>query len=289
MLVERVVVTGGSGTLGRFCVADLLEHGWDVVNVDRVVPEQARGHFVLTDLGDLGQVTEVLTGVDDLYEGVDAVVHLAAIPGPGVTPGGALFKNNLVATHNVFLAARTAGIRNVVWASSETVLGLPFDVPPPYVPVDEELPPRPESTYALGKTLEEQMAAHFCRWDPDLKMVGLRFSNIIDPATYPQFPGFDTDPLARKWNLWSYVDARDAAQAARLALRYEKPGSDVFIVANADTVMSRSNSELLATVFPDVEVRGSVGKHDTLLSIEKARRVLGYEPAHSWRTGPPSP
>jgi nucleoside-diphosphate-sugar epimerase len=176
-----------------------------------------------------------------------------------------------------------AGIRNVVWASSETVLGLPFSTPPPYVPVDEEYAGRPESTYSLGKLLDETMAAQFCRWDPDLKIIGLRFSNVMDPEDYEAFPAYDADARSRCWNLWSYIDARDGAQAVRLALAHEQPGFDVFIIANADTVMSRPNHELLAEVFPDVPHRREFGPHETLLSIEKARRVLGFEPRHSWR------
>jgi nucleoside-diphosphate-sugar epimerase len=149
--------------------------------------------------------------------------------------------------------------------------------------VDEEYRPRPESTYSLVKSLEEEMAHHFCRWDPQLKMIGLRFSNVMDPEDYAQFPGFDRDPHLRKWNLWGYIDARDGAQAVRRALEHAAPGVDVFVIANADTVMSRSSADLVAEVFPDVEVRRELGEHETLLGIDKARRVLGYEPEHSWR------
>lgn len=127
------------------------------------------------------------------------------------------------------------------------------------------------------------MAREFVRWDPALKIVALRFSNVMEPADYAAFPSFDADPMLRKWNLWSYIDARDGAQAVRRAIESDLVGFDVFIIANADTVMSRSSADLAATVFPDVEVRRSVGEHETLLSIDKARRVLGYEPTHSWR------
>ena len=68
-----------------------------------------------------------------------------------------------------------------------------------------------------------------------------------------------------------------------LALANAGPGFERFIIAAADTVMSRPNAELVAEVFPGVEVRGDLGEHDTLLSIDKARRLLGYEPRHSWR------
>jgi nucleoside-diphosphate-sugar epimerase len=224
-----------------------------------------------------------VTGVDDRHDGVDAVVHLAAIPAPGIRSNAATFHNNMACTYNVFAAAQRADIKNVVWASSETVLGLPFDEPPPYVPVDEEYPPRPNSHYSLCKTLEEQMARQFCRWDPELTMVGLRFSNVMDPEDYQRFPTFDADPYARKWNLWAYIDGRDGAQAVRKALAYQTPGTEIFIIANADTVMTRPNGQLLAEVFPDVPVTQDFGPNETLLAIGKARRLLGYEPRHSWR------
>jgi len=188
-----------------------------------------------------------------------------------------------VSSYNVFAAARLAGIKNVVFASSETLLGLPFDEPPPYAPVDEDYPVRPESTYSLGKALDEEIARQFCRWDPELKMIGLRFSNVMEPADYAAFPSFDADPQTRRWNLWGYIDARDGAQAIRKALELEATGADVFIIANADTVMGRSSGELMAEVFPNVPLRHQLGEHETLLSIEKARRILGYEPQHSWR------
>ena len=279
----RVAVTGGSGKLGRAVVAHLAGYGWDVVNLDRVPPAVRQPLFVRVDLTDYGQVGEALSSVDDRYGQVDAVVHLAAIPAPGLTTNATTFHNNMTTTYNVFSAARHAGITNIVWASSETVLGLPFDTPPPYVPVDEEYAGRPESTYSLVKFLEEQMARQLCRWDPKLKMVGLRFSNVMETADYAAFPSFDADAGARKWNLWGYIDARDGAQAVRRALEYSGTGCEVFVIANADTVMSRANSELLAEIFPGVPVRDGVGEHDTLLSIDKARRVLGYVPEHSWR------
>lgn len=286
--MRRVVVTGGSGKLGRACVRDLLEHGYAVVNADRIAPADDSGAaFIEIDLGDHGQVLQLLSGIDDRYDAVDAVVHLAAIPAPGLVANQRVFETNTITTYNVFEAARRLGIRNVVWASSETVLGLPFDVPPPYIPVDEDYAPRPESAYSLSKALGELMAAHFCRWDPEQKIIGLRFSNVMEPEEYAAFADYDADPRARSWNLWGYIDARDGAQAVRLALESDLRGAEVFVIANADTVMSRPNGELVAEVYPGVELRDGVG-HDnrTLLSIEKARRVLGYEPRFSWRDEP---
>jgi nucleoside-diphosphate-sugar epimerase len=280
--MTHVVVTGGSGKLGRACVRDLIEHGYDVTNIDLVASRDERCPLVRADLTDFGQTLEVLSGVDE-RPAADAVVHLAAIPAPGLVPNAEVFRANTLSTYNVFEAARRLGIKNVVWASSETVLGLPFDTPPPYIPVDERYPGRPESAYSLSKLVGETMAEQFCRWDPELKIFGLRFSNVMDPEDYRTFPGFDGDAGRRKWNLWAYIDGRDGAQAIRRALQAEGTGAEVFIIANADTVMTRPNAELAAEVFPDVPMAADVGPNETLLSIDKARRLLAYEPQYSWR------
>jgi len=282
--MPSVVVTGSSGKLGTAVVTDLVAHDWEVVAVDRVPSPNADVASSVVELTDFGQAVEALGGIDERHNGIDALVHLAAIPAPGLRPDAATFANNMTASYNAYTAALRAGIRKIVWASSETVLGLPFAAPPPYVPVDEDYPPRPNSTYSLVKTLEEEMARQLCRWHPDLSMIGLRFSNVMAPEDYARFPEFDADPVLRRWNLWAYIDARDGAQAVRRALEHRSGGADVFIIANADTVMSRPNDELLDAEFPGVPLTRAVGPHETLLSIDKARRVLGYEPEHTWRT-----
>ncbi|MEU8819449.1 NAD(P)-dependent oxidoreductase [Actinoplanes sp. NPDC048796] len=283
--MPRIAVTGGSGKLGRAVVQNLLDHDYQVVNLDRVAPREPSAPFTLVDLTDYGQVAEALTAIDDRYDGIDAVVHLAAIPAPGLRPNAATFTNNITASYNVFAAARLAGIRRIVWASSETLLGLPLgpENPPPYIPVDEDYPARPETSYSLSKHLEETMAEQFCRWNPDLTAIGLRFSNVMEPADYEAFPSLDADPRQRIWNLWGYIDARDGAQAVRRALTYDATGMEVFVIANADTVMSRSSASLAAEYFPDIPVTRELTGNETLLSIDKARRLLGYEPQHSWR------
>jgi nucleoside-diphosphate-sugar epimerase len=277
----RIAVTGGSGKLGRSVVRRLNEDGHQVTNLDRA--GQKTHGFTEVDLRNYGHVLDALLGVDDRHGGFDAVVHLGAIPAPGLAPDAATFENNMLSTYNVFQAARRAGIRKLVYASSETLLGLPFETDPPYIPVDEEYPARPESTYSLVKHLEEQMAIQLTRWDPELSIVALRFSNVMDPEDYEGFPAFDADASLRKWNLWGYIDGRDGAQAVARALAYRPPGFEAFIIANADTVMQRSSASLAAEVFPDVAVTKELGEHETVLSIEKAKRLLGFAPEHSWR------
>jgi nucleoside-diphosphate-sugar epimerase len=281
--MAHVTVTGGSGKVGRACVAELLEHGYEVSNLDLARPAKDLCRFTKVDFADFGQTVEALSEIDDLYRKVDAVVHLAAIPGPTQFPNSVTFHTNTVSTYNIFEAVRKLGIKNVVWASSETLLGIPFQTPPPYIPLDEDYPARPETSYSLSKLLGEEMAKQYCRWDPELKIIGLRFSNVMEPADYAKFPGYDSDPKLRRWNLWGYIDSRDAAQAVRKALEASLKGFEAFIIANAETVMSRPNAELIAECFPGVPIKKELAPNETLLSIDKARRVLGYNPQYSWR------
>lgn len=270
----RIVVTGGSGKAGRWVVRDLREHGHDVRNVDLRHDGSPHGQCVLADLTDLGQAHDVLAGAD-------ALVHLAAIPAPDLRPDGETFRVNALSTYNAFAAAVAAGVDRIVWASSETVLGLPFDRPPDFAPIDESIVPRPETSYALSKLVGETMAEQFARRS-GIPFVGLRMSNIMEPDDYAAFPSFWGDPQLRRWNLWGYVDCRDVATAARLALEADVTGAEVCIVAAADTVMRQPSAELMAAVFPDVPLRRVPEGRETLLSIERARSLLGYEPAHRW-------
>jgi UDP-glucose 4-epimerase len=275
-----IAVTGATGKLGRATVAGLRAAGHEVIALDRV---GARGTVVNVDITDYGQIADAFAGIDEHHRGLDAVAHLAAIPAPGLYSDSATFHNNVVGTFNVFQAARRAGVKRIAFASSETVLGLPFDIAPEYVPLDEEFDTRPESMYSLGKHLEEQLALKLARWDDELSISALRFSNVMDPEDYPEFPSFDADPLLRKWNLWGYIDARDGAEAIRLALETARPGYEVYNIFAADTVMTRPNAELMAEVFPGVEVRGELGINDSLTSSAKAQRLLGWRAEHSWR------
>jgi nucleoside-diphosphate-sugar epimerase len=256
-----------------------------------VPPAEALCHFMKTDLNDLGQVIDALRlaagTIDRRRASVGepaSVIHLAGIPAPGLAPDATIFQNNMMTTYNVFCAATRIGLSRVVWASSETTYGLPFTrTPPVFAPVTEDHPLAPESGYALAKVLCEKMAREMHRWNPGTRFVGLRISNIFEPKDYETIPSFWSDPALRKWNLWSWVDSRDVAQACRLGLEADIPGVDEFTVAAADTLMRTPSRDLMRIAFPGVPIDAALAEFGTLLSIEKARSVLGYVPQQTWR------
>jgi len=271
----RVAVTGASGKAGRAVVRDLVDHGHEVLGVDVTSPRESPAASLRADLTDFGQTVECLANVE-------AVVHLAAIPASRIHTEETTFRTNMLSTYNVFEAARLLRLGRVVWASSETILGIPFErEQPAYAPIDERHPPLPPSSYALSKLLGEELGRQLHRWT-GTPYVALRFSNIMEQDDYERFPSYWDDATLRRWNLWGYVDARDVAQSCRLALDADM-GAEHFIVAAADTVMNRPSADLMAEVYPEVPYRPTSGEFDSLLSIEKAGRLLGYDPQWSWR------
>jgi nucleoside-diphosphate-sugar epimerase len=272
----RVCVTGASGKAGRAIVPELLAAGHEVTAIDLVAPRSPLAvHVMLADLTEYGQAVEALSGAD-------AVVHMANIPAPGLYTPAVIFERNSVMNANVFFAAALHKLKRVVWASSETTLGLDFTDPPRYAPLDEDHYPFPTTTYSLSKVVSETAATHVAAWS-GIPFVALRISNIMEPHDYARFPEWQADARLRKWNLWSYVDARDVAQAARLGLEAPVSGASSYIVAAADTVMDRPSADLMAEVFPAVSLTRELVGRESLMSIDKARRVLGYEPRFAWK------
>ncbi len=282
----RICVTGATGKAGLATVLHLREHGHEVVATDIALSgDDVAAGVLAADLTDYGQAIEVLRGID-------AVVHLANIPAPGRSTPAVTFHANVAMNFNIFHAAAALGLSKVVWASSETTLGLPFGHGPEqspgapgelrYAPVDEDHFPYPATTYALSKVTSETIAEQISRWS-GIPFVGLRISNIMEPHDYRRFPSYWPDPQSRKWNLWGYVDVRDVAAACRLGLEADVTGSQNVIIAAADTVMNRPSRDLLAEVFPDVPLTREIAEFGSLLAVDRAKQLIGYEPGHSWR------
>lgn len=276
---KKVVVTGGSGMLGRWIVRHFVEQGYEVLNVDTRLPDEELCPTLIVNLEDLGQTYGALAGAD-------AVVHMAAIPRAGMVPPEVTFRNNVMSTYNVLEAAAGLGIRKAVIASSESSYGICFAVNPlgpTYVPMDEAHPQLPEDSYGLSKVVNEATADMFNR-RTGMQVVSLRLGNVIPPEWYERFPSFIDKPEERDRILWSYIDTRDAAEACRLAIETDGLGSVAINLASDETSMNVKSRDLMAARYPDVnDFRAPLEGFETLLNNEKAKQLLGWQPKYKWR------
>ncbi|MCS3843573.1 NAD(P)-dependent oxidoreductase [Microbacterium sp. AK031] len=272
-------VTGSEGKLGTATVARLRDEGHEVVGFDLAGP--AGPGFTRLDLGDYGQVLDAFLGVTARHSGFDALVHLAAIPVNGLVPDVTTFENNVMASFHVLLAAHRASIRTVVTASSITATGFPYEVPPPHLPLDESHA-QAFNTYALGKIVEESMASQFVSWADGTSITTLRFTNVVAEGDYGTFERA-AEPDYRRDLLGSWVDARDGAQAVSLALQHAEPGFEVYHVAHPLSGVAQPSREAAERWFPGVRVAGDLGEFESLFSVRKIQRRLGFAPEYDWR------
>jgi nucleoside-diphosphate-sugar epimerase len=276
---KKVVVTGGSGMLGRWIVKHFVEHGYEVLNVDTRQPEEHLCPTLIVDLEDLGQTYGALAGAD-------AVVHMAAIPSAGRVPPETTFRINVMSTYNVLEAAAGLGIKKAVIASSESSYGIVFAVNPigpQYVPMDEAHPQLPQDSYGLSKIVNELTADMFYRRS-GLQVVSLRLGNVIPPEWYERFPSWVNNPEERERILWSYIDTRDAAEACRLAIEAEGLGSVAINLGSDETSMAVPSRELMAARYPEVtDFRAPLEGNEALFHSEKAMKLLGWKPKYKWR------
>jgi nucleoside-diphosphate-sugar epimerase len=289
---KRVIFTGGSGKAGRHALPYLVDHGYEVLNLDLVPLADPRVNTLITDITDSGQVFNALSsytgllGKDTLKpQPVDAVVHFAAIPRVLIKPDNELFRINVMGTYNVVEAAVKLGIRKIIVASSETTYGICFaEEPrdPAYFPLDEEYDVNPMDSYALSKVVNEKTARAFALRS-GFDIYALRIGNVIEPHEYERFPTFFANPEMRKRITWSYIDARDLGQIVKLCIEKDGLGYQVFNAANDEVSSNIPTAELLKLFFPKVPVRRKLGEFETLLSNRKIREVLGFKEEHSWR------
>jgi nucleoside-diphosphate-sugar epimerase len=289
----RIFFTGASGKAGRHVAPYLAAQGHQVTNADLVPLGHPDIADLTVDLTDIGETYSALAGLArsaelelDAKPSYDAVVHFAAIPAILRSSDAVTYATNILSTYNVLEAATRLGVRKVVFASSETTYGICFaqgERRPQYVPVDEEHPTVPEDSYAMSKVAGEVTARSFqARTGADI--YGLRINNVIEPHEYAEkFPPFLADPARRRRNVFAYIDARDLGQMVQRCLETDGLGYQVFNVANADMSVAATTQQVIERFYDGVEVRRELGRDETFYSIDKARRLLGFAPEHSWR------
>jgi nucleoside-diphosphate-sugar epimerase len=294
--VKRVIVTGGSGKIGGWILKELLDHGHEVLNVDLAPAAETRCRTLIADLTDAGQAYGAIggfTGIDELQLSlrpgpVDVLVHFAAIPRILLVPDAEVFRINTVSTYNVMEAAARFGIGKVVYASSEASYGVVFadgHFDPQYFPVDEDHPTVPMDAYGLSKVVNERTAAAFhARTGGDY--YGLRIGDVMAPPDYLKFSAWSTEPGTRERELWAYVDVRDVAQMVRLCVETDGLGFQVFNTFATESAHVMATRELAGRYYPSVPTRGEIDEHGSLVSNQKARKVLGFEPRFRWREQP---
>ena len=290
----RIIFTGGSGKAGRHAVPYLMERGHQVTNLDLVPLDHPGVRNLRVDLADAGEVFNACSAYADFSElepgtGVpkyDAIVHFAAIPCILIRPDNTTFQINTMSTYNVLDAAVKLGIRKVIFASSETTYGVCFwdgEKRPDYLPLDEEHPTLPQDSYAMSKVVNEACARSF-QARSGFDIYALRINNVIEPHEYAQnFPAYMADPKKRLRNFFAYIDARDLGQMVDCCLKTDGLGYQVFNVSNDDHSVNVSTADLAAQYYPDVPMRAEMGPTETFYSNAKAKRMVGFQPVHSWR------
>jgi nucleoside-diphosphate-sugar epimerase len=290
--MKRIILTGGTGKIGAWILKELLDAGHEVFNVDLKPAADPRCRTLIADLTDSGQAfgaIGVYTGLDELQpslraQPVDVLVHFAAIPRVQLVPDAEVFRINTTSTYNVMEAAVRAGIRKVVFASSEATYGIVFadeQLDPEYFPVDEEHPTLPMDAYGLSKVVNERTAAAFhARVGGDF--YGLRIGDVMAPPDYAKFPLWSTDPAIRKREMWAYVDVRDVAQMVRLCVDTDGLGFQVFNTFAGESAHVLPTRELADKFYPKVPMRGEIAEHGSLVSNRKAQRLLGFEQRYRW-------
>ncbi|HWP58649.1 MAG TPA: NAD(P)-dependent oxidoreductase [Candidatus Acidoferrales bacterium] len=277
--MKKVIVTGGSGRLGQFVIRELLEHGYEVLSIDRTPPAEKLCPSWLLDLREPGNL-------HDACRGAFGVVHLGAYQAPGLAPDAELFGNNVQATYNVLKAAAELGIKKIVIGSSTAAFGFIYALRPwlpDYLPLDEKHPARPQDPYGLSKVVGEQIAESFAWTYPDTTIASLRFPGIVFDLSYEIVRQRWNDPKGRAAGFWAYIDARDAAAACRLALEASFTGHETMIVAAPTSSMREPTDELLRRFLPSVKKSNpSLAGNWSGVSSEKAERLLGFKAAHRW-------
>ncbi len=280
----KLVVTGATGAAGSWLVDHFADSGHEVIGIDLDRPTEGRDNvtFLRADLTDQGQAWEGI-----LTANPDAVVHFAGIPRLGVAPGTETFMTNVASAYHVFEAAGRIGA-DVVWASSESLYGMPFAAEPflpAYLPIDESHPQRPEDGYGLSKLVGEAIAAKTVR-RYGVSVTSIRPSWIQYPGEYQATDGrsaFDPESAPPSGNFWSYVDIRDVVSIVDAALESTSDGHEAYHAMAADNYLGRPTADVIKAVFGDLPNECDLEGEQSAFSTAKAQTELGWEPAYGWR------
>lgn len=272
----RVLVTGGSGLVGRH-VVDALSRERDVTNLDINPPHHKGVPFIQADILDLALMKEKTAGYD-------AIVHLAGIPHPLNEPGEKVFRVNVMGTSNVLEASVHNGIRKFILMSSESTLGFAFSTArtwPDYVPIDESHPLRPQDPYGLSKIMCELLCREYSRRS-GIATICLRapWIWVPDPGELDMYRKLVAEYGQWSKNLWAYIHVADVAQAISRALDSSLPENhEVFFVCANENWTDIDTRELIRESYPEIpRISESVTKRDSFISNAKARRLLGFTP-----------
>src|SRR5215510_6088093 len=253
----RIAVTGGIGSVGKAVVDTALAQGHSVVCIDRVIPSNdARKSDVAYIQADITDYT----AMENVLQGCDALVHLAAIPAPGGHPDHEVHNNNVVASYNALRAAVEVGIKRVCQASSVNAMGLAYSRWPrfDYFPIDEKHPTYNEDPYSLSKWICEEQGNSFARRYEQMVIASMRFHWVIPSReTAVQAKGYSQTDASVK-NLWAYTSAEAASRACLLSLTADFSGHEAFYIVAPDTIADLPSLELKQKYFPDVLVRGDL-------------------------------
>jgi len=292
-LTKRIIFTGGTGKAGRHAVPHLLSKGYSILNVDLKPLNLPGVNTLIADLTDSGQAFNALTthfGFEGFEEGrvpqaPDAVVHFAAIPRVLIEPDNKTYAANVMSTYNVIEAAMKLGVRKVIIASSETTYGVCFaegDRDYHAFPLEEDYDSDPMDSYGLSKVVNEKTARAFAmRYGADI--YALRIGNVIEPHEYGPFADYVANPMMRKRNAWSYIDARDLGEIVHLCIEKDGLGYQVFNAVNDTITADLPTKEFLAKYAPNTPVTREMGEFEAPLSNRKIREVLGFKEQHYWR------
>lgn len=278
--MKKVVVTGGSGRLGQFVIRDLLAHGYQVLSLDKVPPREKLCPSWLADLRHSGDLFEAL-------KNAYGIIHLGAYQAPNLAPDAETLSNNVSSTYNVLRAAADSKVKRVVLASSTAAFGFIYATKlwaPDYLPLDEHHPSTPQDSYGLSKVLGEKIADSIVSVHREMTISSLRFPGVNFDLSYESFRERWRNPPARASGFWTYIDARDAAMTCRLALEAKFTGHEVFIASAPKNCMIQPTVELVKKYLPKgAKIKKVAGTHWSCVDSAKARRVLGFKPAHVWQ------